>query len=137
MTIYYRGRLALITDEVFEVNSPYRRRYVIRELRDVYVVPPPRDLRTVVTVALAVAVLVGLAVIAPLLRTPQQWLALLVQLIAPSIVGRACWRAEPPQYELLAMYRGSRVQLFCSADAQSFGQIRRALARAIDATNQR
>jgi len=51
--MYYRGRLALITDEVFEVNFPYRRQYAIRELRDVSVLQTGGEILPIVLTAVA------------------------------------------------------------------------------------
>jgi len=133
MTMYYRGRLALITDEVFEVNFPYRRQYAIRELQDVSVLQTGGEILPIVLTAVAAVFWVGLAVVAPLLHTPGQWLAALVLVVAPSILGGACWRLRRPQYELHARYRGVPVQLICTSDAQTFGQLKRALIRAMEA----
>ncbi len=51
----------------------------------------------------------------------------------PSIVGGACWRLRPRQYELRATYRGGGVQLLRTADAPVFGQVKRVLIRVLEA----
>jgi hypothetical protein len=133
MTMYYRGRLALITDEVFEVNFPYRHRYALRELQDIYVVRGGRDLLALGATGLVFVLLVGVGLATPLLRTPQQWLTALVAVMLPAIVGGACGRLRRPRYELRATYRGDSIQLFSTSDAQVFGQVKRALIRAMEA----
>ncbi len=44
----------------------------------------------------------------------------------------ACWRADRLGYELWASYQGMAVRLLVCRDAQAFGQIRRALLRALE-----
>jgi hypothetical protein len=133
MTTYYRGRSALITHEVFEVRVPYRQRFAISELRDVHVERTGPDTRALGCLGLAAMMLVGTVVSSPVLSSPQQWLAAFVAVAAPSVLGGACWRINPPAYELRATYRGYQVQLFRSCDAQVFGQVKRALIRALEA----
>jgi hypothetical protein len=119
------------------VNLPYWRQYVIRELRDVSVLRTGGETLPIVMTAVAVVLWVGLAVIAPLLQTPGQWLAALVVVIAPSIVGGACWRFRRPEYELRATYRGNSIKLLRTTDTQTFGQVKRALVRAMEADRYR
>ena len=130
--MYYRGRLARVTDEMFEVNLPYRHSYPIRELRDVYVVRGRRDLVALGLTGLVFVLLVGVAVATPLLRPPRDWLAAVVAVGLPAIVGGACWRLRRPRYELRATYRGYSVQLITTSDPRVFGQVRRALLRAME-----
>jgi hypothetical protein len=134
MTIYYRDRLALITHEVFEVRVPYRQRFAISELRDVHVERTGPDARAVGSVGLAGVMLIGVAASWPLLDSPQAWLSAFAMVAAPMVLGGACWRMNPPRYELRATCHGYQVQLFRSCDAQTFGQVKRALMRALEAS---
>ncbi|OLB76558.1 MAG: hypothetical protein AUI14_18485 [Actinobacteria bacterium 13_2_20CM_2_71_6] len=119
---------------MFEVSLPYPRYYAIRELHNVHVVRGSRDLLTIIMACLAAVLGVGLAVTLPFLHSSRAWLAALVVVVAPALVGGACWRLKPPQYELHATYQGRLVQLFRTTDAQTFGQVKRALMRAIEAS---
>ncbi len=132
MTIYYRGRDAHITHDVFEVRWPQPYRYLIRDLRDVQVVRGGPGRVAIGGASVAGAASVAIAASWPLLNTPVAWAAALVALATPCVVGGACWRLARPVYELRATYRQLPVQLFASQDPQAFGQVRRALLRAIE-----
>src|SRR2546430_15514832 len=131
MTIFYRGRLARITNEVFEVSLPYPRYYAIRELHNVHVVRGSRDLLTIIMACLAAVLGVGLAVTLPFLHSSRAWLAALVVVVAPALVGGACWRLKPPQYELHATHPGRLGPLFPAPGAPTLRQVQRALIRGV------
>jgi hypothetical protein len=128
--VYYRGPRALITEDVLEVWSPQHRVFRISELTAVYVVrgadrrPTPLQVVPAAVVALAVAVPVA----APTAGT----FAVLLLLTAASLVTLACLRTPPRPYELRATHRGADVPLFQCVNAQTFGQVKRALARAME-----
>jgi hypothetical protein len=128
--VYYRGPYAHITDDVMEVWSPGRRVFRIGELDSVYVLPgaEPRwtPLRVIPTVAVVLAVAVAL------LRRYDDVLAPLLIVAVASVVGVACLGGGGVPYELWAVHRGADVRLFRCQDAQMFGQVRRALLRAME-----
>jgi hypothetical protein len=132
MITFYLDRLVLVTDEVFEVNYPYRHRFVLNDLRDIHVVRGAHDRLAVTMAGVAGALWLGLALGSPFLRTPAAWLAAVALVATPSVLGGACWRLRPPSQELRATYRGRPVQLLCTADARKFGQVKRALMRALE-----
>ncbi len=132
MTIYYQGRRAIITDRTLSTQRPHSGRYQIDELGDVRVVrgelPPVRAL----TGHLAGAAAVGAAIGWPLLQSPVGRLLAAVFALVPALIAAACWRLTPRCYELRAWYRGYEVTLFESSDHIEFGQVQRALQRALE-----
>jgi Family of unknown function (DUF6232) len=132
MVTYYRGPQALVTDEVFEVWCPYFQTFKVRELYDVHVVRGNADPVVVGILHVAAGAVVVTLAVWPFLHSPTAWMTALAMMVAPSVVGGACWRLSPPAYELRATYRGYQVQLFRSWDMQTFGQVRRALVRSLE-----
>ena len=62
------------------------------------------------------------------------WLLLAVALVVPVLVGGGFGLLWPKRYELVARYQGSyQVILFATRDSDEFGQVARAVQRAIDA----
>jgi hypothetical protein len=133
MTIYFRGPCVVVTDKVFEVRYPYRQRFTIRELRDVYVVRSGPDPTAVGATVIALAASVVVAAMWPLLRSPGAWLVAIAVIAALAMTSGTCWALNPTEWELRATYRGFQVQLFRTRDAQQFGQVKRALQRALEA----
>jgi hypothetical protein len=75
-------------------------------------------------------------ILAPLLgvvRTPVVWLLGGVALTIPALVGLVCAQRWPARYELIAWYRGQQRVLFSTRDTREFGQVSRALIRAMEA----
>jgi hypothetical protein len=130
MTVYYRGPCAHITDDLLEVWSPEHSTFRIRELHAVHVVHGSAGRRGLAPILPAVTVLVAVAL--PIAHAPFGLLAAVMVLAVGSTVAVACLRTAAQPYELYATHRGRRVRLFHCADAQTFGQVRRALARAIE-----
>jgi hypothetical protein len=128
MTVYYRGPAVHITDDLFEVHTPEPQVFHIRELTSVQVVPG--SLGTPVARLFAVAA-IPMAVALPLVEAPAGLLVVALTTVGASVA--VVWLRNPGRpYELHAVHRGVRVQLFGCRDARTFGQVRRALARAIE-----
>lgn len=144
MIVFYRGPCAYITHEVFESHCPYYRLFVIRELKDVYVVhrprhPGPSDRFPVragsagVAGAAAVAAAVGWPILEASSLSLVATAALAVTLVISATAIAACLRVRPGRlHQLWAIYQGQPTCLFETADARTFGQVRRALIRAIE-----
>jgi hypothetical protein len=142
VTIFYRGPCVHITHKVFEVRCPTVRTYLIAELRHIHVVV--RTAVTPVTVssarvgstgvagAVAVAIAVGHADGWEAFGSPVMMLGMVLLMIVSAAVSGACWWINPVREELVAEYRGELVTLFHSADPEVFGQVRRALMRAVE-----
>jgi hypothetical protein len=127
---YYRQRGVIVTNHYF-CASGYR--YEIAHLS--HLMRTRGSLHPGVIVGMVTAVAEA-AVIVPLVsvvRALVAWLMTFAALLVPCLVGYVCAHRWPPQYELLATYRGREVTLFTTADEREFGQVSRALQRAVEA----
>jgi hypothetical protein len=128
-TYYYHQRGIEVTNRCLTVGPD---RYEVAELDDLMVTRGQRH--RWLTVAAGTA-MVESALIAPLvgvLRGSAIWLvgALAVGIAgAAGIVTALYW---PPEYHLFARYRGRTVTLFTTQDEREFGQVCRALRRAVE-----
>jgi hypothetical protein len=87
----------------------------------------------IVGMVIAVAEAAFLVPLVGVLRSPLAWLLAGLALLIPCAVGLVCAHRWPPEYELLARYRGREVTLFTSRDQREFGQVSRAVQRAVEA----
>jgi hypothetical protein len=133
MTTFYRGHLALVTHEVFESWSPCRQRFLLRHLSEVGVVRCVPDLCGLGLTWLAWPTAMAFAASWPFLHSPLAWATALAVAAMPAVVGGAWWYRRPPAWELVAAYGGYQVRLFVTPDKRIFGQVRRALLRAMEA----
>jgi hypothetical protein len=139
MTVFYRGRCACITHKVFETYHPSYQSFAISELAQVGVAQTPTGSDSGVLVQLKVGSS-GLAVVAAVVAvmgksifdSPPTSLGALAVLAVSSLVSGACWRNRGHQHELWAVHHGQWVCLFQTPDVHLFGQVSRALRRAIE-----
>jgi hypothetical protein len=129
---YYEGPYAVVTSDVFRVRCPYHHEFAVTELRDVGVVRGGLDSLSVGTTCLAGGSLVVFTASWPFIHTPVGWLGAVVFATTPWVVSVSCWRLRRPEQELWATYRHQRVQLFTCRNERVFGQVRRALLRALE-----
>ncbi len=148
MTVFYQGPLALITHEVFEAYSPRYRSFVLRDIGHLYQAdrsnsaeaPQDRAQIRAGSAGLAGATAVVAAIGWPILHSTSMpafaALVLTVTLIAAlasSLAFAACVWVRPTRVrELWAVYRGEMTCLFNTTDERVFGQVRRALVRAME-----
>ena len=132
MPDYYRGPAVRITHKVFVSRSPVAVSYVISELRGVHVVVCERSARPTVSrtvlgsgAALAAITAMGAGV--------RPIIALGFVFAAATLIGAGCVPSRTPIFELRARYRESDVCLFRTSDAREFGQVSRAMMRALEA----
>lgn len=140
MVVYYRGLCALITHEVFVVHCPTHQQFALRDLTHLRVIeqeadPPAvnaiRTGSTSVAGAVAIALGAGPVLGTQVYESPLMTLGLLAVLVLAIAVTGACWRPRTARYALVAAYRGRWVTLFRSTDEREFGQVKRALIRAL------
>jgi hypothetical protein len=133
MVTYYRGHTVVITHEVVEVWCPDYQRFPIGDLHDVYVCRGNLD---------PVAVRGLGATVLPILAITAGWqyldpaIAILTGalLSVATLIAVAAWfERHPPPWELYVNFRGDEIRLFASGDQRVFGQVRRALVRALEA----
>jgi len=133
MVTYYQGHTIRVTHETIDVWWPDHRQFAIADLKEVHACrgdADPGAIRSMGAAALTVVVFggswsvlhsVGLLVIGVLLAA-----------IAFGH-GSATFRLYPTPLELHATYHGEEVRLWYTRDARMFGQVRRALVRAMEA----
>jgi Family of unknown function (DUF6232) len=134
MVTYYQGPYAVVTSDVFQLRCPYHHAFAIKELRDVFVARGGPDPLAVGTTCFAGSTLVVVSASWPFIHSPVAWLGAVAFVVTPWAVSGACWRLRPPVRELWATYRHQRVQLFSCRDERMFGQVSRALLRALEAS---
>ena len=131
MTVFYRGRRALITQQVFEAVYVGRRQYAIRDLTDVHIVRLDPASGPGVRV-LGLSALLAAFVVAPVVGPESKLLAGVagsIFLVGSVVVLR---RGSPVRWELVATRAGRSVTLFESADQTEFDQVCRGLQRALE-----
>jgi hypothetical protein len=132
MTTYYRGPDVLITDRFFAVLQPTPMQFRIAHLQDAHVVRggvhPARTIAGCATGATAVVV----AFSWPFLHSATSLALALLATAAPALATGACFRVTPRQYELRARYQQFDVRLYATTDLTRFGQVQRALLRALE-----
>jgi hypothetical protein len=134
MRTYFRtGELMITEREVILLHKP-RVRFAIAELDHVHTVRSrigPGWARASHSAAGCAAVFA--TAVPATFNVPAAWLlAVLVLALSISSAGMFS-RKYLRVWELRAMYRGMNVCLFSTTDVQTFGQVRRALIRALEA----
>jgi hypothetical protein len=136
MTIYYRSKQLVITDRAVIVLLATRITFPVAELSGVHAVHgkiEPRGHRPAVRRTAGGAFLLVM-VSAPVLDSPGALavtLATVATLTASAAISGAMRSSE--LWELRAVYRNTEICLFSSTDAQTFGQVKRAMMRTLEA----
>jgi len=133
LILYYRAHGVLVTSRQLIVGAEH---YEIAELIDIAQGRGSRHPAPAIAMIIAG---VDAVIIAPLLgviRTPVVWLLGGVALTIPCLVGLVCVQRWPAQYELVAWYRGQQHILLTTRDSREFGQVSRALIRAMEARDE-
>jgi hypothetical protein len=131
MAVFYRGPELVITHEVLVVLGPPRQKLKLDELSDARVLRgQPHPARTLTRHSVTGALLVAATTWQHLDR-PSAWLAMTVLVAGTVGAHEACRHLCPRPWELWAQYRGLDVRLYHCTDPVRFGQISRALGRAL------
>jgi hypothetical protein len=131
MTDFYLSSNLTINDTAYVTSGGH---YLLGDLCDVHVVRGRRDQLPKTGTHAAAGALVIAAVTGPLLDTPTGWaIGALTFLIALGTGGFSLlnWR---PRWEIRAVHRGVGVCLLSTTDERTFGQVRRGLLRAFEAS---
>jgi Family of unknown function (DUF6232) len=128
---YYRGPDAVVTDKFLFWHTAPTKGFVLRDVRNVSLVRT-QDNRLRAYTALFVAALTILAIAAVGVLGSSVVYALGALAIAAPAVLVAVWSRPPVRSEIHATYRGVDVVLYASSDVRAFGQVARALRRAIE-----
>ena len=137
MPTYYPGPDVRITDKAFTVLSDRPTRFHISELVDPYVVRGDRHPAGVVTGRFAIGTVVAGTVAWPMNDSLLLHLAMLIAIAIPVLVTGACLRAAPRTYQLRALHQSTDVCLYSTTHPARFGQVRRALVRAVEEESRR
>lgn len=128
-TVYYKRDGIVVTSRYFGNNGI---RYDIRELSDL---ARSQGLRHPgVMLGLATAG-VELMIAVPLLVLTHQWAGLAIAMptmLVACLASYYCAVRWPARRELLAQHRGREVTLLATTDEHKFGQVTRALVRAME-----
>jgi hypothetical protein len=128
--LFYRSADLLITDQVVAHREARPARYRLDELGYVRVMVLGADPRPARLGRIATFVLAGVLAIWAWLSPSQTHVVAVVALCAA--VGGACIRVPSQRRELWALYRRRNVCLFHTTDPERFGQVQRALLRALE-----
>jgi hypothetical protein len=133
MTVFYRSQELLISREAFvPLFSPYR--FALADLSRIQVVRSTagqsgrRTATHAAVGALAAAVAVG-----ALVNAPRSWAIAIIAIIVTVAVVGVTHALRRPRWQLLATHRGTSICLYSTTDARTFGQVKRALVRALEA----
>ncbi|GAA5194794.1 hypothetical protein GCM10023322_60040 [Rugosimonospora acidiphila] len=129
--VYLRRPGILVTSRQILVG-PYR--YQVCQLADLMRARGSTHPGALVGLVIAAAEVPLVALLIGLVNAPAAWLFAPPALLIPCLVGLVCLRRWPAPYELLARYRGGEVILFATRDQLEFGQVARAVRRAVEAT---
>jgi hypothetical protein len=128
-TTFYNQRGVAVTDQWLVVHG---RRFLIAELHHLERArgPVPSHVRSALLVGLAT--LVVMAPVAFVLSTPAAWA--IAALTAAAALGGMMFsgRRWPASFQMWADYRSRPTLLFETGDEQEFGQVSRALIRAVE-----
>lgn len=128
--LYYQRHGFEVTDRAVTADG---HRYDIADLTDLRQARGAMHPGVVTGLVIAVAEGAFVAPFIGIVRTPWAWVAAVVALAIPCLVGFFCARRWPAHFELLAEYRGREVVLFACRDALEFGRVARAVQRATEA----
>jgi uncharacterized protein DUF6232 len=129
---YYRGPDALVTDRLFVWHTTPAKGFLVRELRNVGMVRDEADPLRPYTAHVAAAALVLVGATWLMLDTPAAYVLGFLAVAVPGSFTAFSMRSRPRRWELRANYRGLEVVLYASSDARVFGQVARALRRAVE-----
>lgn len=126
----YRSDEVVVTWQWLYVHG---RRYAIPELRDVVRTRQGVHPAVVVAAVIAAAEAMLTVPIGYAVGTTVAWVTVVSALLIPGVVAAVGAGHLAARQELWASYRGQRVPLFASGDGRVFGQVTRAVNRALEA----
>jgi hypothetical protein len=133
MTVFYRSQELLISRDAFvPLFSPDR--FALADLRRVQVIRGSADqgVHRTATYA-AVGALALIAAAGPLVDAAQGWVVAVVAIIGTVVVAGVSHALRRPRWQLQAEHNGATILLYSTTDERTFGQVKRALVRALEA----
>ncbi len=132
-TFYRQGGIS-VTDQWLTIAG---RRFPVAELHNLRSVREPAPTVAVATAAVACAVAVATGALAAFSGDPALMIGAPFLAALPIGMAVATWRLRPRYFALYADYRGEIVQLLGAVDERRYGQICRALLRAVEVNRER
>jgi hypothetical protein len=127
---YYRSADIAVTNHHLHTD---RDRYPLAELDELGTVRGPAHPAVLIATVIAVAQAPIAIPVVAIVRSPLAFLLAAVLLVVPVVVAVVSARRWPPRLELQARYRGRELVLFSCHDERRFGQVSRAVRRAVEA----
>lgn len=129
MPVFYRGRRALITQNVFETVYEARLQYAIKDLAEIYIVRhDPESMST--ARLMGISALVASLVVMPIVGPVSNVVAVLAAGVFAIGGVMNMRRRLPVRWALVATYEGEPITLFESENQTEFDQVCRGLQRA-------
>ena len=129
VTWYYRGPGVAVTNQYLIVGSA---RYEVAELEALGTVRGPTHPAVLISSVIAIAQTPIVIPVVAMVMSPMAILFAAILLVVPCVVAIVSARRWPPRMELQANYRGRELVLFSSHDEREFGQVSRAVRRAVE-----
>jgi hypothetical protein len=136
MTVFYRSKELVINNEAM-VELLSAQRFALSDLSRVHVTDRDNDQYSGAATPAMAGALVVAAATGTFVHSPAGWVATALAIVALLCFGGLSRLTRRPRLQLLAMYHGNTVCLFSTTDAQTFGQVRRGLLRALEANQRR
>jgi hypothetical protein len=129
VTWYYRGPEVAVTNQYLITTHV---RYELAELAELGVARGPVHPAVLISTVIAIAQTPIVIPVVAMVMSPLTILFATILLVVPCVVAIVSARRWPPRMELQANYRGRELVLFSSHDEREFGQVSRALRRAVE-----
>jgi hypothetical protein len=132
MRVYYRSPEIVITDEAVAIYGPVSMRFRLERIRDAHIVnEDPQPVRFISAGGIIVVPVLAIVAGSQLHSIWGKVIAVILAIVPMIVIGVRYFRA-PRTSELRATYGDLEVTFFRSSNAAVFGQVRRALSRALD-----
>jgi hypothetical protein len=129
VTWYYRGPDVAVTNQYLLTSHV---RYELAELAELGVARGPVHPAVLISSVIAIAQTPIVIPVVAMVMSPMAILFAAILLVVPCVVAIVSARRWPPRMELQANYRGRELVLFSSHDEREFGQVSRAVRRAVE-----
>lgn len=126
---FYNQRGVIVNDQWLLV---YGARFAIADLYHIERARGPVSSPTRAALVVGAAELTVVAPVALVVNSPMVWAIAALNLLATAGAVLFCGRKWPATFQLWAEYRGRPTLLFTTGDEQEFGQVSRALLRALE-----
>jgi hypothetical protein len=133
MTVFYRSQELLISRDAFvPLFSPDQ--FALADLRRIQVSRGASDTgaRRLATNA-AVGALALVATVGLLTDAPRGWALAVVGIVGTAALALISHAVRRPRWQLQAEHNGATILLYSTTDERTFGQVKRALVRALEA----